>query len=102
MVSMSGETEELLWKIKALLEMRASHKRHPKHFTAKELAKVWDITERQAYRDLAEADEFFKQLAPFICMQPDLTNELTFKQYLKHLDELGLLERFTENLKKSD
>lgn len=77
-MSVSKETEAELWKIKALFLARASHKR--KTTNAKNLAKAWDTTERQAYRLLGEADEIFIQLAPFFLIQPDCTPELVDKQ----------------------
>lgn len=77
-MSIAKQTEAEMWKIKALLGERSLYKR--KRINAKDLAKKWHITERQAFRHLAEADAIFIDLAHYFLMQPDCTVELVDKQ----------------------
>ena len=94
MSEMSEEMEALLWKITTLLRARAAHKKHPEEFTARTLAKLCNVSERQAYRYLAEANEIFLRLLPCMMFQPDWNGRLAVKQYLRQLKEMGLLEKW--------
>lgn len=87
-MKMTKMTHDSLWKVKALLFVRGLYKR--KDLKVDDVAKMWDISERVAFRHLAEADEIFKQLAPYIWFQPDLNQELVNKQLPKTFAELGL------------
>lgn len=75
MSELDRETEGVLWKVRALLMMRALYRK--KVISIRDVATEWKITERDAFRKLAEADSLFKALAPLLKMQPDLNDKPT-------------------------
>ena len=68
--SLPIETEAMLWKFTALLIARGTYKSKIKKIG--ELARSWEVSERQMFRLLKEAEAIFKQLAGPLLMQPDL------------------------------
>jgi hypothetical protein len=73
MSELDRETEALMWKIRALLMIRARYKN--KQCNIKDIAEEWHISERESYRHLAEADLLFRQLQALVKMQPDFNKE---------------------------